>query len=85
MSIQEIEAAIEKLPPDELQAFLGWIDRYREEASRVEAPHERHWIGGEQPNRADVKTAVEHLKTLREGVTLGSDLTIRQLIDEGRA
>ena len=31
MSIQDIEAAVSKLPPDQLQAFFSWVDRFRSE------------------------------------------------------
>lgn len=35
-------------------------------------------------DRAKVVEAIERIKELRKGTTLGPDLTIRQLIDEGR-
>jgi len=37
---------------------------------------------GEQ--KPDVRDAVRKMRELRKGVTLGPDLTIRQLIEEGR-
>ena len=34
--------------------------------------------------KPDVPDALRKIRELRQGVTLGSDLTIRQLIDKGR-
>ena len=34
--------------------------------------------------RPDVGAAIDRLRELRKGITLGPDLTIRQLIEEGR-
>lgn len=34
--------------------------------------------------RRSVREAIEDLKEFRKGVTLGDDLTIRQLVEEGR-
>jgi prevent-host-death family protein len=41
------------------------------------------------PNRpkndnADARTAAQEIRDMRRGVTLGAELTIRDLIDEGR-
>jgi prevent-host-death family protein len=36
------------------------------------------------PSRAQARAAVEEIKALRKGVTLGDGLTLRDLIDEGR-
>jgi len=38
----------------------------------------------EAPPKRDVREVIEDIKRFREGHTLGPDLTIRQLIDEGR-
>jgi len=35
-------------------------------------------------NRAQAHAAVEEIKALRRGITLGEGLTLRDLIDEGR-
>ena len=35
-------------------------------------------------DKPDVKESLRKLRELRKGVTLGPDLTVRQLIDEGR-
>ncbi len=35
-------------------------------------------------NKPDVREVVARMRELRKGVTLGPDLTLRQLIDEGR-
>lgn len=35
-------------------------------------------------DKFDVKESLRKLRELRKGVTLGPDLTVRQLIDEGR-
>jgi hypothetical protein len=35
-------------------------------------------------NRRDVRRVLQQMRELRKGVTLGPDLTIRQLIEEGR-
>jgi prevent-host-death family protein len=41
-------------------------------------------VPAESEDKPDVREAVRKLRELRKGVTLGPDLTVRQLIDEGR-
>jgi prevent-host-death family protein len=41
-------------------------------------------VPAENEREPDVRATVKKMRELRKGVTLGPDLTIRQLIDEGR-
>lgn len=41
-------------------------------------------VPAENEKKPDVRDAVRKMRVLRKGVTLGPDLTIRQLIEEGR-
>jgi len=45
---------------------------------------DRQWIGGRKPTREEVIRAIDGMRELRKGITLGDDLTIRDLINEGR-
>ena len=56
---------------------LGAIEEETEAA-------DRHWIGGRKPAKEKTARAVDRWRELRKGITLGDDLTIRELIDEGR-
>ena len=45
---------------------------------------DRQWMGGRRPTREEVIRAIDGMRALRKGITLGDDLTIRELINEGR-
>jgi len=45
---------------------------------------DRHWIGGRKPTKEETARAADRWRELRKGIVLGGDLTIRELIDEGR-
>jgi hypothetical protein len=42
------------------------------------------WIAGRTPSPRDVSVAIDHLRQFRKGKVLGNDLSLRDLIDEGR-
>lgn len=41
-------------------------------------------VPADTPRRQAMRQALDDLRRLRSGVTLGSELTVRDLIDEGR-
>ena len=45
---------------------------------------DRRWIGGRRPTKEESARAADRWRKLRKGITLGNDITIRDLIDEGR-
>lgn len=85
--LHELEQKLASLPADE-QAV--WIERFLAELQRHTAPErsERElpgvWIAGDAPDSVAVAAAIEQLEQFARGKTLGKDLRLRDLIDEGR-
>lgn len=90
--LQELEQRLAALPAEEQSA---WIARFLDQLQRqtnggqTKAPIESkpikgEWIGGRQPTPEEVAEAVAGLRRFREGNILGDDITIRELIDDGR-
>ena len=71
----------EKLPDAEQDKIAALVLGAIEKETRIA---DRHWIGGRKPTREEVVRAIDGMRELRKGITLGDDLTIRELIDEGR-
>ena len=65
----------------ELDRLSGASDDTPVEFSEAES---RHWLGGRKPSREEIRQAVRGLRTMRTGLTLGPDLSIRSMIDQGR-
>ena len=85
---QTMQRVIERLSrlPDTKQErvaarILKQLEAEEEEASWIA---DRQWIGGRKPTREEIIGAIDGMKELRKGITLGDDLTIRELINEGR-
>jgi hypothetical protein len=45
---------------------------------------ERQWIGGRKPTPEEVSDAIERIEQLSKGNILGDDITVKDLINEGR-
>jgi hypothetical protein len=45
---------------------------------------EWQWIGGRKPSQEEIIQAADQIKLLREGNILGNDITLKELINEGR-
>ena len=85
---QTMQRVIERLSrlPDAKQErmaarILKQLEAEEEGASWIA---DRQWIGGRKPTREEVIRAIDGMRELRKGITLGNDLTIRDLINEGR-
>ena len=64
-----------------------YASRWLEELENEEATSplgESKWIGGRQPTPEETAEAVQRIKETRKGRILGEDLTIREMIEEGR-
>ena len=64
-----------------LTAQSGQFDDPSKQKSALES---KYWFGGRKPSQKESAQAIDRWRKLRKGITLGDDLTIRQLIDEGR-
>lgn len=86
-NLLELEQRLARLPVEEQSA---WIARFLDQLERqtnvgqARASIEGEWIGGRQPTPEEVAEAVASLRRFREGNILGDDITIRELIDDGR-
>jgi len=71
---------------DETQKAALWraVDRMdrREKIELVDHIHRS--LSETGPDRTEVETTIAEMQRLREGTILGDDLTLRDLIDEGR-
>ena len=74
---------------DRIAERLGLeLDRLLEASDDAPAPTpeavSRQWLGGQEPTPDEVHRAVRSLRAERSRNTLGPDLSIRSMIDEGR-
>jgi hypothetical protein len=85
--LQELERKLAILPEAEQEQ---WVSHFLKELAMepqvadLEATTERTWIGGRRPSPEEVAAAIEQLRQVREGKTLGDDATVQELINEGR-
>jgi hypothetical protein len=85
--LQKLARELAKLPEDEQDR---WISHFlselslKEHESNTSATNKREWIGGRKPTREEVAKAIEGLREFRKGKILGDDITIKELINEGR-
>jgi hypothetical protein len=70
-----------KLPDAEQDKIAALVLGAIEEETKVA---DRHGIGGRKPTQEETARAADRWRELRKGITLGDDLTIRELIDAGR-
>lgn len=68
-----------------LGALLDLVERGEEVViTRRGRPVARLVRAAANPDRAEARRAAADIMAMRQGVTLGPELTIKQLIDEGR-
>ena len=84
---QVMKRVIERLSrlPEAVQE--KYASRWLEELNNGDHPasgNETQWIGGRKPTPEEVTEAVRKIKESRKGRILGEDLTIREMIEEGR-
>ncbi len=84
---QVMKRVIERLSrlPEAVQE--KYASRWLEELENGDHPasgNETQWIGGRKPTPEEVTEAVRKIKESRKGCILGEDLTIREMIEEGR-
>lgn len=86
--LQELERKLATLPEAKREQ---WVSHFLEELAAEDA-HDieeksatgRKWIGGRKPSQKKIEEAIEHLQQFRKGKTLGDDVTLKDLINEGR-
>ena len=84
---QVMKRGIERLSrlPEAVQE--KYASRWLEELETEKDPargNEAQWIGGRKPTPEEVTEAVRKIKESRKGRILGDDLTIREMMEEGR-
>ncbi len=94
MSIKELETAVTKLSPEDLARFAEWVAEYRsnewdrqiEEDARAGRLNALVREAEDDLASRQARTArhIEELRAFRESLTLGDEVSIRGLIDEGR-
>jgi hypothetical protein len=87
--LQELERKLAKLPEEEQEQ---WLSHFLKELS-LEAfetngdaadEDEGEWIGSRRPTQEEISEAIEQLTQFSKGRILGKDVTIKDLINEGR-
>ena len=85
--LQELKQKLSTLP-QEKQAH--WVSHFLKELSAEisevngNVEDEGQWIGGRKPTPKEVSEAIEKLTQLSKGNILGKDVTLKELINEGR-
>jgi hypothetical protein len=84
---QILKTAFERLvalPEVEQDIFAERILAELEGAISEDTPSGFQWIGGRKPSQEETNKAIARNQALRQGVFLGKETTLRDLIDEGR-
>ena len=83
----ELERKLATLPEEKREE---WISHFLEELDletaqiNGDASDEGEWIGGRKPTQDQVTRALEQLDRFSKGKILGEDVTLKDLINEGR-
>ena len=73
-----------RLPEAVQEKFASrWLKELENE-DHPASGNETQWIGGRKPTPEEVTEAVRKIKESRKGRILGEDLTIREMMEEGR-
>jgi hypothetical protein len=83
--LQELERKLANLPEEKQEQ---WVSHFLNELSLEDTSNntsgERQWIGGRRPTQEEVEEAIDTITELSKGNILGDDLTLKDLINEGR-
>jgi hypothetical protein len=87
--LQELERELAKLPAEKQDRWVSHFLKELSSETRVvngdnEDNAKGEWIGGRRPSQEEVTEAMRKLQELRRGITLGDDIGIKELINEGR-
>ncbi len=84
-AMQRVIERLSRLPEEKQDAFAARILETLE-AEEKNSPWvaDRHWVGGRKPTKEEVARTIDRWRELRKDITLGDDLTIHDLINEGR-
>ena len=83
-AMQRVIERLSRLPDAEQERMAARILKQLEAEEGKSWVADRQWIGGRKPTREEVIRAIDGMRELRKGITLGDALTIRALINEGR-
>ena len=82
--MQRVIERLSRLPEAVQEQYASrWLEELETEKDPVSG-NEAQWIGGRKPTPEEVTEAVRKIKETRKGRMLGEDLTIREMIEEGR-
>ena len=85
--LQELERKLATLPEEDQKR---WISHFIEELTqgannpKPDTKREHNWIGGHKPTQEEIVEAIEKINQLSKGNILGDDITLKDLINEGR-
>jgi hypothetical protein len=87
--LRELERKLAQLPAEEQES---WIAHFLEELATKDQlsegdnqeSEEDEWIGGRRPTQEEVSEAIRRIEQLSRGSILGNNLTLKELINEGR-
>lgn len=84
---QELERKLATLPQEKQEE---WVSHFLDELSSDESDNHaspsdgRQWIGGRRPTQKEVEEAIDAITELSKDNILGDDLTLKDLINDGR-
>ncbi len=84
-AMQRVIERLSRLPEEKQERIVARILEALEAEEKTKPwAADRHWVGGRKPTKEETVQAIDRWRELRKGITLGDDLTIRDLINEGR-
>ena len=82
--MQRVIERLSRLPEADQDKYASrWLKELENDSPPV-SESEPQWLGGRKPTQEEVTEAVRRIKEARKGRRLGKDLTIREMIEEGR-
>jgi hypothetical protein len=84
---EELEERLSKLPTAEQEL---WVSHFLEELQSTTVGKDianestEMWIGGQKPSTIDIAEAIENLTKLSKSNRLGHNLSLKEMINEGR-
>ncbi len=83
-AMQRVIERLSRLPEEKQERLAARILEALEAEERTKPwAADRHWVGGRKPTKEEIAQAIAGLEKLSQELTLG-DLSIRELIEEGR-
>jgi hypothetical protein len=83
--LKELERKLAELPEEKQEMWVSrFLDQLLLEDMNEGDVGKGSWIGGRKPTQEEISEAIKKIEQLSKGNILGDDLTLKDLINEGR-